>query len=99
MQSLLFCLIVAGQPLAPIEGRYPDASELFACGFEEDWDVNFDGWPDRWSRRRGPAYPHYIDVQMEETSTPQGFRALRVHMDGGAAVIYSPPIEIGPLHS
>ena len=96
---VLSSLIVAGQPLAPIEGRYPDASEVFVCDFEENWDVNFDQWPDRWSRRRGPSYPHYIDVRIEETSTPQGLRALRVQMDGGAVVLYSPPIEIGTHHS
>lgn len=68
--------------------------ELFACGFEADWDVNYDDWPDRWVRQLGPGYPHYVKMRMVEQPSFEGRRCLRVDLDGGAAAAFSPPVEV-----
>ncbi len=93
---LPFILLAAGAE-APLDMRYPEATEVFHCTFDETWDANYDGWPDQWTRRRGPGYPHYVDIRISEEPAPAGTRCLRFDMDGGAAAAYSPPIPVGPL--
>ena len=74
--------------------------EVFHCTFDESWDQNYDDWPDGWSRRRGKGYPEYISVKIvpAEDALSAG-RCLQIDLDGGAAVAYTPPIRITPLHS
>ncbi len=100
MHVLLPLLIVAVGPGVPIEIRYPEAAAVFHCTFDPSWDENFDGWPDKWQRRGGPGYPHYVRIGIDyEEPSPTGEGCLRVDLDGGAAVAYSPPIQIGSLFS
>src|SRR3954470_11178417 len=51
------------------EQQYPDAVTVFRCGFGEDWDVNYDQWPDRWVRKTGLGYPHYVNIGIQEDSS------------------------------
>lgn len=81
-----------------MEGRYPEASEVFHCAFSEKWDQNYDNWPDNWTRRRGPRYPRYIPIEMIAEATPAGKHCLRIELDGAGAVAYSPPIPISSLY-
>lgn len=97
MNVLLPLLIVAIGPDVPIEVRYPEAATVFHCTFGESWDENFDGWPDKWWRRKGPDFPRYIQVKINQEPSPAGQRCLRIELDGGAAVAYSPPIKVGSL--
>jgi len=99
MNVLLSLLIVAINPDVPIEARYPDGTEVFRCPFDPSWDENFDGWPDGWTRRRGPGFPHYVAIQISRQASPVQDCCLRIDLDGGGAVAYSPPIRIGPLYS
>lgn len=99
MTLLLTLMILTANPDAPIEGRYPDAVETFTCGFESDWDKNFDTEPDDWVRKGGPGYPHYVTIALVEMPAPEGKQCLKVDMDGGAAAIRSPFIDIGPSFS
>jgi hypothetical protein len=40
------------------EARHSDSVPVFHCTFGDDWDVNYDGWPDRWIRNsRRPSGP------------------------------------------
>jgi len=94
---LLPLLIVAVAPDAPIEARYPEAATVFHCSFDGSWDEDFDQWPDRWTRRRGQGFPHYVSIKIDRQPSPQGEECLRIELDGGAAAAYSPPIEIDPL--
>jgi hypothetical protein len=94
---LLPLLIVAMAPDVPIDARYPEAVTVFHCTFDKSWDENFDGWPDRWTRRRGRGFPHYVNIKIDQQPSPQGDRSLRIDLDGGAAVAYSPPIKVDPL--
>ncbi len=99
MNVLLSLLIVAVNPDAPIEERYPGAAEIFHCPFDAPWDKNFDDWPDEWSRRRGRGFPHYVTIRICDDPTPAGSRCLRIDLDGGAAVAYSPVIRVTPLYT
>lgn len=94
MHLLPVLLIVSTLGSAPIDARYPQAVEIYACGFERGTDRNFDGWPDDWSRRRGPEYPHYLAIQESQESSPEGQQCLRMTLDGGAALAQSPAIPI-----
>jgi hypothetical protein len=91
----------ASSPALP--NRNPDAVEAFHCGFEsigkKDWDENHDLIPDGWTRRSGPAYPHYLKIELSATEAQEGKHSLRMALNGGAAAIASPPIEVGPEFS
>jgi len=76
--------------------RPADAIEVFHCAFDEAWDANYDEWPDRWSRKTGEDFPHYVDVHMVETRDQRatGGRLLEIKLDGSSASISSPPIRV-----
>lgn len=97
MNVLLPLLIVAIAPDAPIEARYPETAAVFQCNFDESWDKNFDEWPDPWTRRKGPGFPHYVSVKIKKEPWPQGSHCLRIELNGKGAVAYSPPIKVDPL--
>ncbi len=99
MSLLLSLLIVAALPRAPIDSRQPDAVEVFHSGFEETADGDVDGWPDGWMRQRGPHYPAYLPVRIVATEAPEGHYALRIGLNGGAASISTPPIEVSSVFS
>lgn len=105
MNVLLLLLIVAVNPDGPTEdgpaeARFPETKQVFHCTFDPSWDVNYDGWPDRWTRRRGPGFPRYVSIKLSEESPPlRGGRCLRIDLDGGGAVAYSPAVPAGSLHS
>jgi hypothetical protein len=99
MNLLLLLLIVATQPLAPIESRHPDAVEVFHCGFEEAMDKDANFWPDGWTRKKGPNFPAYLPIKIVEAETPEGHYALRIGLNGNAGCVSTPPIEVGSLFS
>ena len=99
MYVVLSLLMVAVNPDAPIEARYPEASEVFRCPFDASWDKNFDGWPDQWTRRRGKGFPQYVKVQISDEASPAGPGCLRIDLDGAGAVAYSPMVRVGSLYS
>jgi hypothetical protein len=99
LSTLLSILILSATPSAPIDDRAPDAVEVFHCGFEPSSDEDYDAWPDRWTRRRGPDYPTYLPVQISEESSPEGSYCLRTSLNGGAIAVASPAIEIGSIFS
>jgi len=99
MHVLLPLLIASVGLQPPIEGRHPEAVEVFHCNFDRSWDENYDEWPDRWSRRRGPGFPHYVNVEICRSPCPHDDLCLRIKLDGGAAAIYSPAVAVSPLCS
>lgn len=84
---------------APLEQRHPEAIELFQCDFEEDADRNYDLWPDQWTRRTGPGYPRYVDIEITDEDAAHNKRSLNMRLDGGAATAYSPPIAVRDIFS
>ncbi len=93
MSGMAFPLILASSLLVANADRYPDADEVFACRFEADWDVNFDQWPDGWTRKRGPGYPRYLPIGLRAEMGSAASGALVVDLDGHAAAVYSPPAK------
>lgn len=93
-------LVLSGLPpqvaLALNIERPADAIEVFHCAFDEAWDANYDEWPDRWSRKTGEAYPHYVDVRLTPSDDPRatGGQFLKIKLDGSSAAISSPPIRV-----
>ena len=89
--TLLILVIAGGAATADRDGV-----ELYQCGFEQSADRDYDGWPDGWTRQRGPGFPHYVQVQQSQEASAEGRQCLRIDLDGGAAAAYSPPIAIDP---
>src|SRR5262245_40153690 len=85
---LLPCALLAGLILsasaAADDARHPDAVPVFQCTFGDDWDVNYDGWPDRWVRKTGPGLPHYVNIAIKDDDTAVGKKCLRIDLDGAA---------------
>jgi len=96
---LLGLWIIAAADAVPNDQRYAEAVVLLECGFEEDWDHNFDGWPDRWTRRRGAGFPQYLEIKTSEEPAASGKRCLRMQLDGGAATVHSPAVQIATEYS
>lgn len=86
-------LIVAAATRAD-DARHPDAVEIYHCAFGEEWDVNYDRWPDRWVRKSGSDYPHYVNIEIDDNETAAGKESLVIDLDGAAASITSPPIRV-----
>ncbi|MDZ4821193.1 MAG: hypothetical protein SGJ20_19710 [Planctomycetota bacterium] len=82
-----------------VEPRPAEAVELFSCGFGQNWDQNFDNWPDRWVREHSIRYPHYLPIKLVTTPAPRGDRALRVELNGGAAAVHSPAINVDSMYT
>ena len=76
------------------------ADTVFACDFEEGSDPNYDGWPDGWTRKRGPSYPQYLRMKIDEDCSALDRGAVfRFFLDGGAAKAVSPKRAIEPRFS
>ncbi len=92
-------LILSAQPSAPMERRY--AEPVYKIDFGSDSDVNYDGWPDEWTRLRGQGFPPYIRIGIADdpSHASQQGRCLRIDLDGSGGTAFSPPIEISPLFS
>ncbi|QDU92972.1 hypothetical protein [Lignipirellula cremea] len=97
-------------PLNPESSLTGDAKDLiYACRFDEAADQNYDNWPDSWTRRRGRQYPHYLKIEIDDDPSPAAnddkespgrtHRALRIQLDGGAAEVHAPPVEISSTYS
>lgn len=99
MPFMLPILIVAMIPTAPIGSAVVQGSEVFHCDFGESWDKDFNGEADGWLRRKGRGFPEYVSIQISEEPSVAGKHCLRIDMDGGGAVSYSPPIRVSPLYS
>jgi len=99
MHLLLPLLIMAAPPASSSEGRHPDTVEVYHCDFGQQSDVNFDDWPDDWTRRRGIGYPTYVEIAVRKEPSAVGDSCLRVNLDGGAAAVFSPPVSVSPQFS
>lgn len=77
-----------------LHGRQTDAVPVFYCDFGDDWDVNFDRWPDQWTRITGPELPHYVEAKLVKEKAPNGNRSLRISANGGNVRIESPLIAV-----
>ncbi len=96
MNVLLCLLIAAAGSDPPLADRYPEAEEVYRCPFDSSQDTNFDRWPDQWVRGDGP---HYVPIRIVDEPSPAGAGCLRIDLDGGKAIAYSPPVKIVSVFS
>jgi hypothetical protein len=99
MSSLSSLLILAALAAPASEDRHVDAVEIFACDFGADWDVNYDDWPDLWTRRRSPTWPHYVNIGLADDQHAVAGRCLTVDLNGAGASISSPAITVSDKFS
>jgi len=108
IHCLLPLLILSADASAHTASPLAEAQEVRHWDFEADDDKNYDRWPDDWTRRLGKGYPRYLNVEIAEDEQPRasgqqanpgGRHALRMVLDGGAALVYSPLVEVSPLFS
>jgi hypothetical protein len=79
--------------------QFQGAVEVFHFGFEADEDRDFDRHPDGWIRRKGPAFPRYIEAAIDRERGHEGKQSLCFKANGGRITMYSRPIVIDPYHS
>lgn len=84
---------------APTTAVAADITVLLRSSFEKNEDLNFDQWPDEWTREKKRGYPQYLKIECSEEPSHDGERCLRMQLDGGAAAIYSPPIRTDDTHT
>jgi hypothetical protein len=96
---LALLMLTVSSAETPAGERYLRAIEVFRCNFDTSCDANFDAWPDGWTRRRGPGYPSYVNIQIQSGPTPAGSHCLRVELDGGGAAVFTPPIPVEAVFS
>lgn len=86
-------------PRAADETVVPYSETVFATDFEQSADANYDGWPDEWTRRRGKGYPPYVEIILAEDRADEqaAGQFLRIQLDGGGAIAYSPLVPVSPL--
>ena len=95
----VFAALILSVNVVAEEARHPDAVPVFQCTFGDDWDVNYDGWPDRWVRKTGSGLPHYVNIAIQEDATAVGHKCLQIDLDGASAEVESPPIRVMPRFS
>ncbi|HEV7278607.1 MAG TPA: hypothetical protein VGN57_00220 [Pirellulaceae bacterium] len=74
----------------------------YHCGFEAETDVDYDLWPDAWTRVRDRRYPSYVSVRIQPEHgrqrigdpAPAGNRVLRMELDGANASVTSPHVPV-----
>ncbi|MDP6444215.1 MAG: hypothetical protein QGG36_25910 [Pirellulaceae bacterium] len=92
----LIWTIVAVAALGATEGLPSEAVEVYSCNFEHhddlklDTDVDYDGWPDGWTRLAAPGFPKYLPIAIRPDGDQPANSALTIDLDGGAAAVYSP---------
>ncbi len=80
--------------------RWPAEQVVFYCSFDQqNWDKNFDHWPDRWTRHQAPGYPIYLEMKRIDDPTAPGGGSLQILLDGGAAAVFSPPIPVRAVYA
>ncbi len=78
---------------------FQSATPVRHFDFEIDEDQDFDGHPDDWIRRKGDAFPRYVEMKIDRTQSASGRQSLLLNVNGGQAILYSPLIPVDSLHS
>lgn len=96
---LLILPAVAQAPTPPAPSGW-EAVEVYACDFEDAADIDYDDWPDGWTRRKGPGYPPFAKIGIIPAGDSRtGRRVLRLELDGGAVGVSSPSIPVSAKYS
>ncbi len=100
IETLFILAVLAAAPNNPTA---VSAGEALNCDFEEAADRDYDGWPDHWIRKKSRELPEFLKVGIvPEPGGAKGTEAnhcLQVELNGGGAVISSPPCAISSRFS
>ncbi len=99
MAYLSYILILAALALPDRSDRHLDAVEIWSSDFSAAGDVNYDSWPDLWTRREGPQWPHYVKVQLQDDPQAMAQRCLAVELNGANASVSSPAVSVSSMFS
>jgi hypothetical protein len=92
-------LILPALAQAPTAGGW-QAVEVYTCDFEQPSDIDYDNWPDGWTRRSGPGYPPFAKAGIVEADGARtGRRFLRLELDGGAVGVATPSVPVSAKYS
>ncbi len=91
---------------APMDSGFTESIKVYQCDFQHhetepdlEADVNYDDWPDRWTRRTGRGYPKYVGLAIKPDPDDADNSCLTIELNGGAAEAYSPEADVSPLFS
>ncbi len=99
LSALTTLLILASLATTASDEHHVDAVELFSCDFSDQWDRNYDHWPDKWQRLRGPEWPSYVNIEMESDGSSDAGSCLTIGLNGGGASVSSPEISVSDKFS
>ncbi len=98
--SYFASLLILAAVAAPVrESRHVDAIEIFSCDFSDQWDANFDGWPDKWTRCVSFDCPHYVEIELKNDAEAVASRCLSIDLKGGGAGVSSPALAVSDKFS
>ncbi|MGQ9915016.1 MAG: hypothetical protein ACUVQQ_11800 [Thermogutta sp.] len=84
----------------PVDSRpMPGTQPIYSLDFGEPADVNYDDWPDHWTRRVGQGFPAYLKMEIVAEPSPDSPRSFLAEIDGGGVAAFSPPIQLSTLFS
>lgn len=89
------CWGAAVEPNAPVSPMVP----VLRYEFSTKDDIDRDGDPDDWVRRKGVGFPRYVGIKIDPTVGHNDHASLRFQANGGAAALYSPPTRVDGLHT
>ena len=105
MHGYIVTAILAAALGAPTEEGFTESVDVYVCDFEHsdqagrDADINYDHWPDRWTRRYGRSFPKYLKMQIAPDPEVSGNHAFAIELNGGGAEAYSPRADVGSMFS
>ncbi len=86
--------------LAKDISNFNDSVPVFKCFFDDkEWDVNYDQWPDGWTRSEDVDHASYTRIAIESGEEGIEGKQLVIHPDGSSVRIASPPIRVLPKFS
>lgn len=103
MTTLLVILSLLGT--APNDPAPAAARDVLRCDFEDGIDCNYDGWPDGWTREFSRDLPEFLKVGIvaetngSSASPQRPNHCLQIELDGGGAVVVSPPCPVSSQFS
>ncbi len=89
------CWGAAVEPNGPTSPMVP----VLRYEFSAKDDIDLDGDPDDWVRRKGTGFPRYVGIGIDTTVGHSDRASLRIKANGGAAALYSPPMRVDGLHT
>ncbi|MBW3598943.1 MAG: hypothetical protein KY475_16925, partial [Planctomycetes bacterium] len=101
-------LAAGANPSIDLEGE--EAVDIYLCDFsrqtlrgeDREADINYDTWPDHWTRRRDAEHPAFVkiaiagDQPVNDAAPGASQRWLQIELDGGAAAALSPTLDVSP---